>query len=355
VNATEMTVGTTTVIVVDPGDGHGRSALAAVRALAAAGYRPVVARSGKASLGAASRSCSGTIELPSPDDPGFAGLVRGAAEASGARAVFPASDAALRALGAPGSELVDKSRLVERAHATGFPTPPTQVFENGDVLLDAAGAFDYPIVVKPAVPSMPARRFDAASQLSTLRTVAEPLLVQPFLGEPMRAVGGVIWKGRLVSAVHQRNDRTFPAECGTSSAAVTIEPDADLEGELLRLLDGYEGIFQVQLAGRYLLDLNPRVYGSLPLAVAAGVNLPAVWCDLVGGAEVATRRARPGVRYRWMEGDLRSLFSSLTSGRIGMASALRALRPHRGTAHSVESLRDPGPSFARLRHATRRR
>jgi predicted ATP-grasp superfamily ATP-dependent carboligase len=355
VKTERMTVGTTTVLVVDPGDGHGRSALAAVRALAAAGYRPVVARSGKASLGAASRSCAGTIELPTPDDAGFAELVRAAAEGSGARAVLPASDAALRALASPGSELVDKSRLVARARAIGFPTPPTRVFENGAALVDAAGALDYPIVVKPAVPSMPARRFDASAQLSALTSFAEPVLVQPFLGDPMGAVGGVVWRGRLVCAVHQRNDRTWPAYCGTSSSAVTIEPDDALERELLRLLDGFEGIFQAQLAGPYLLDLNPRVYGSLPLAVAAGVNLPAAWCDLVGGAEVPTRRARPGVRYRWMEGDIRSLFSSLRSRRIGMAGALRALRPVRGTAHSVESLRDPGPSFARLRHAMRRR
>ena len=355
-NATaRMIVDTATVLVVDSGDGHGRSALAAVRALAASGYRPVVGTSGRASLAAASRVCARTIRLPSAADEGFVTALRTAAREQGALAVLPAGDAALRALGGPGSDLVDKVNLVARARAVGFPIPPTRAFEHGSALLEAAGSLDYPIVVKPAVPPMPARRFGAPAALSVLGGIAEPLLVQPYIEAPMRAVGGVVWRGRLVVAVHQRNIRTWPADCGTSSAAETIPPDPALEAALLVLLEGFEGIFQAQLAGEYLLDLNPRVYGSLPLSVAAGANLPAVWCDLVRGVEVATHRARPGVRYRWIEGDLRSLFASLRRGRTRPAAAVRALRPRRGTAHSIESLRDLKPSLTRIRYALRRR
>lgn len=348
-------VGTTTVLVVDAGDGHGRSALAAVRALAAAGYRPVVGTHGRSSLAAASRRCSETVALPAPTDEGFAEALRIAAETCGALTVLPGNDATLRSLGAPGSDLVDKARLVERARSVGFPVPPTRTFENGSALVDAASSLEYPVVVKPAVPSMPARRFTAPGALSVFATTGESLLVQPFLSEPMRAVGGVVEGGRLVAAVHQRNIRTWPAECGTSCRAETIEPDPVLEEALLRLLDGFSGIFQAQLVGEFLLDLNPRVYGSLPLSVAAGANLPAVWCDLLRGVDVPSVRARPGVSYRWVEGDLRSLTWSLRSRRIGVSAAFRALRPRRGAAHSTESLRDPRPTLVRIRHAFRRR
>jgi predicted ATP-grasp superfamily ATP-dependent carboligase len=349
-----MTITTRTVLVLDPGDGHGRSALAAVRALDAGGYRPVVATWGRASLAAASRSSVRTALLPPPDDPGFADAVDRTALGSGSLTVFPSSDAALRVLGPAGSELVDKVKLAERAAAAGFPTPPTTRFENGTALLDAADTLPFPIVVKPAFPTRPARRHASASSLGDLADANEPLLVQPYVTDPMRAVGGVIHRGRLVAASHQRNVRTWPAECGTSSAAETIEPDPSLESSLVALLDGFEGVFQAQLAGRYLLDLNPRVYGSLPLAVAAGANIPAVWCDLLRGEDVPEHRARPGVRYRWIEGDLRSLRASLRAGRISLGEAAWALRPRRGTAHSTESLGDPRPTLARVRYAARR-
>ena len=345
---------TRTVLVLDPGDGHGRSALAAVRALASGGYRPVVGTWGRASLAAASRASAHAVELPAPEDPGFTAAVAGTAEASGALTVFPSSDSALRALGSPGNELVDKARLAERAAAIGFATPPTRTFDGGDALLDAIGSLQFPVVVKPAFPTRPARRYESPKGMNELAGVPGPLLIQPYLTGSMRAIGGVIHGGRLVVASHQRNLRTWPAECGTSSAAETLEPDVELERALVTLLDGFEGVFQAQLAGPYLLDLNPRVYGSLPLAVAAGANLPAVWCDLLRGVDVSEHRARAGVRYRWIEGDVRSVWAAMRRGRLRPRDAVEALRPRRGSAHSTESLRDPVPAFVRLRHASRR-
>src|SRR5439155_20067813 len=106
----------------------------------------------------------------------------------------------------------------------------------------------------------------------------------------IRSLAGVAWRGRLVGTVHQRFLRTWPPDCGMASAAVTVEPDLGLEERILALIDGYEGIFQADLAGPYLLDFNPRVYASLPLAVAAGVNLVRVWCDLLRGLDAHTAR-----------------------------------------------------------------
>ena len=123
-----------------------------------------------------------------------------------------------------------------------------------------------------------------------------------------------------------------------------------LEERITRLLSGYSGIFQAQLAGSYLLDLNPRIYGSLPLAVAAGVNLPAIMCDLVKGLPPTQVRAKPGSFYRWIEGDVRHALHSVRNGG-SLGKSLRALRPRRNTAHSTESLADPLPMVLRARHA----
>jgi predicted ATP-grasp superfamily ATP-dependent carboligase len=150
--------------------------------------------------------------------------------------------------------------------------------------------------------------------------------------------------------------RIWPVDCGTASAAVTTEPDVELESRLRRLLAGHEGVFQVQLIGDQVIDVNPRVYGSLPLAVAAGANLPAIACAATAGRTPDSLvRARPGVRYRWLEGDVRRVVHDIRRGHLSPWAGARALAPRRGTAHSVESLRDPGPGLARLRDVVGRR
>jgi len=129
-----------------------------------------------------------------------------------------------------------------------------------------------------------------------------------------------------------------------------------VEGRLRGLLEGHEGIFQAQFAGGYLLDLNPRVYGSMPLAVAAGANLPGIYSDLLRGSDEPAPpiRARPGVRFRWIEGDVRHLAWAVRRREMTMGQAVEALRPRRRTAHSTESLGDPLPMLVRLRYAASR-
>jgi hypothetical protein len=178
-----------------------------------------------------------------------------------------------------------------------------------------------------------------------------PVLVQPWIDAPMHAVAGVVWGGRLVAAVHQRYLRTWPVICGVACAAVTMPVAHDVVDPIVRMLRGYDGLFQAQFVGRFLVDLNPRVYGSLPLAVAAGANLPAIVCDLVAGREAPTSRGRAGVAYRWPEGDLRHLAGEARAGHLPARALIRALRPRRSTAHSVVSLRDPRPMLTRIAYA----
>lgn len=339
------------VLVTDGGNGQARSTLAAVRSLARAGYRPAVTVSAPLSIAAASRHCGRAVPVPLVTDPDYEAAVKAELAAHDYLAVLAASDAALLALGAPVEHLVDKGVVAERAAGAGLLVPPTRRFASRQELLDSGRSLDYPVVVKPMLSFRPVVRIASAAELPARVTADGPALVQPFLGERLRALGGVAWRGRLAAAVHQRYLRTWPPDCGTACAAETVEPDPELEAAVLGLLYGFEGVFQAQLAGPYLLDLNPRVYGSLPLAVEAGANLPAVYCDLLRGVERDVVRARPGVFYRWLEGDLRHLFAGVRDGSLGLGAAVRALLPRRGAAHSTESLSDPLPAVSRLRFA----
>jgi predicted ATP-grasp superfamily ATP-dependent carboligase len=343
------------VLVTDGSAYQTRSTLAAVRALAAGGYRPGVTVCGPGSIAAASRYCARVVQVPEVTEPGYPEAVRDEMQRGGYLTVLPASDSSLLALGAPVERLVDKASAAELARAAGIPVPPTEVFDSWDDLVAGARRMTYPLVLKPAISTFGTVRVGSPEELLTMGTHQGRLLVQPYLTEPLRAVAGVLWGNELVAAVHQRYLRTWPPDCGTASAAETTAPDEGLEDRLTALLSGYEGIFQAQFAGPYLLDLNLRVYGSLPLAVAAGANLPALFCDLLQGRPVRRVRARTGVFYRWIEGDLRHLARGVRSRSITPGQAMAELRPRRGAAHSTESLRDPGPMIARLRYVAGRR
>ena len=336
-------------MVLVTGD-QGRIGLTTVRALDAAGYAPAVTTQGKQSLAASSKSCVRSVRVPAVDQPGYAEAVRAELASRPYLTCLPVSDTALLNLDYPVRHLLDKSVLARLAGDVGLSSPPSQTFSTGAELRAAARGLDYPIVVKPVVRDRRPFRADSAEGLEQAAEIRGEVMVQPFLTELIRTVGGVMWQGRMVAAVHQQWDRIWPMPCGQASYAVTIAPDEDLEERIRLLLGDYDGIFNVQLLGPHLLDVHTRPYGTQSLALAAGVNLAGVWCDLLDGKSVTPVRARAGVPYRWLAGDLRHLRWALKSGTMSLAQSLREFRPRLGTAHGTESLLDPGPIFTRVRY-----
>lgn len=344
------------VLTTDDISGLNRAALAAVRALAGTRYRPVVTVSGPRSLAASSRWCTGVVLVPGGGRPGYAEALRQHVDETDYAALLPASDVALVALRDPAAALVDKAWLEANVEAAGLRNLPGEVFAGLAALHDEADRLEYPAVVKSVVKSglgnLQAVKVLSAGDVRDISPAPGPLLVQPFVDEPLRAVSGVSWEGRLLAVCHQTYLRIWPSRAGVAAAAVTADGDRDIEDPLLRLLDGHNGVFQVQLMGDHVLDVNPRVYGSMSLAVAAGTNLPLLAADAAQGRiPDRTLRARAGVRYRWLEGDLRNLVDGLRRREVTLAQAGGRLLPRRRTAHSVESLRDPRPSWTRLQRA----
>jgi hypothetical protein len=281
-------------------------------------------------------------------DAGYAPAVRAELERNSYVAVYPASDPALLALDGPGTHLMDKLTLAELARGAELEMPPSQLFDTPEDLLAAGDSLQYPVVVKPNIRRYFPRRVDSPSGLAAVVGRTGPVLVQPYLHDALCEVSGVMWGGRLVAASHHRCLRVWPVDCGTVTAAETVAPDAELEARLEKLLEGYSGVFQAQLMGPYLLDVNPMVHTSMPLALAAGVNLVGVHCDLLRGIEVTPVRARPGEFYRWLEGDWRSIVAAFRKRRNSATQTARALMPRRDAVHSTESVRDPGPLLARV-------
>ena len=348
-----------TALTTDDVSGWNRAALATVRALAGTPYRTVVTVSAGRSIAASSRWCAGTVAVPPGGTPGYGEALRRRVAEGDYGAVLPASDVALDALFPASARLVDKTMLAAVLAEVGLPVVPGRRFSGVSELRSAAEELDYPVVaksvVKCGVDTLQATRLDGVPDLHSLPDAPGELLVQPVVDGPMSALSGVVWQGTYLALCHQRYERTWPPRAGVASAAVTVGPDATLEERLLPVLAGHDGVFQVQLIGPYVIDVNPRVYGSMSLAVAAGANLPLVACEAAAGRPGKLQRARPGVAYRWLEGDLRHLVTELRNGRYSGRDAVRRLLPSRGTAYSVESWRDPGPALTRLSGALRAR
>jgi predicted ATP-grasp superfamily ATP-dependent carboligase len=328
--------------------------VAAVRGLAAGGYEPVIAASTDLSFAAASRFCTRSIRVPQAEEEGYAAAI---AQELGAReylAVFPSSDGALIALDSPGRRFIDKVESARAARAAGLEVPPSRTFSSTAELMAAAGELDYPVVLKPPIKTFPATRIDGPGGIAAAVVEDGPVIVQPFLNEQLRGVLGLVWHGELVASVHLRYLRLWPMPCGTVAAAETMAPDRHLDERLPELFRGYDGVFHLDLAGPFVLDVNPRIHAALSLAHASGANLASMYCDLLRGKTVAPVSGRSGIFFRWIEGDVKNLVWSVRRRRVGAASALRAVRPRRGAIHSYESIRDPGPMLVRFRAMARR-
>lgn len=353
--------------------------LAAVRALRAAGYAPWLGVSESGTYAGLSRAAVGVVPIPNPalDSEGFVRELAAATVQLSAVAVLPSADPHFLALagreadflgtafGVPSHESVEratnKELLPELAATAGLWMPPTRKLTRSDE--EAVGASGLPAIVKPLRSWI--RNSDGtvsvyeARRVSTEQEIEEALetfprregLIQPYIPGPNVSVSGVSWEGKLICALHHLSERIWPMPVGVTAYAKTIPPNAELEQGVSRLLRaiGWSGLFEVEfkrsLSGEhYMIDLNPRIYGSLALATAAGLNLPAIWVDLLLGRRPDIHGYRVGTRFRQEVWDTCALVQMLMNGEH--RHVLQGLTPRRGTTHAIFSLHDPMPLLA---------
>lgn len=315
-------------------DAHLRNALAGIRGLGRAGVGVTAVGPSRSAAGLWSRFCeSRLVDVDVEEDPhGFVAGVGRICREHGPLVVYPAQEPSIEALLAsrealpadavlpyPSREkanaLRDKRNLARAAAEVGLGAPATLIDASAAEVL--AGSIAFPCIVKPALPggSLPtAKLVESHAGLRTLLDevrAEEPLLVQERCAGRLMAVSVVTDRdGRVVGRFQQAATDTWPPQAGNSSLAISVPPDERLIERAAQMLlhAGYTGLAQLQFIGSgdqfALIDVNLRFYGSLPLALACGVNLPAAWHGAVtGSATPAPHDYRLGVRYRWLEGD----------------------------------------------------
>jgi predicted ATP-grasp superfamily ATP-dependent carboligase len=359
-----------------------RSMLAACRSLHQGGYDVTAASYTAFAPAQWSRSCTRRLRIVDArtDASRFVKQLRQELARRPYATLIPGSDSALLAvsqgreylreltdLGLPSASVIERAlsreSLAGAAEQAGLAPVVSVLCVGVEQALAAARRLGFPVVLKSAQAALlsagvasGAPKGRLVQNEAELRREAPDfdagLLVQPVVpGEPI-SFGGVIAEGRLLAVVVARYLRMWPPSGGSVTFAETIPAPPELAERVQGLLVGidWEGIFELELiksatGGFVPIDLNPRPYGSMALANAAGAPLTAIWCDWLLGRDPQPAYARSGYHYRWEDGDLRHMVWQLRRGRSG--SAVGPLRPHRSVTHAHFQGSDPLPLLAR--------
>lgn len=365
-------------------DAHLRSSVAGIRALGAARVAVVAAAAERSAAGLWSRYVQSRATVPASQEApqGFIDALGALAARHGRLAVYPGQESSVGALLDHGSALpadvvspyadVDAQRLLrekpnlaELAADAGLRAPRT--LASGAASELAGSDLTVPCAVKPQRPGgvLESTRVvedpEALTALLCSLPPGEPLLIQDHVGGPLTSMALVSDRnGATVARFQQQARRTWPPVAGASAMAVSVAPDEDLAARGTALLHraGYSGLAQLQFLrgtdGPALIDVNPRFYGSLPLALAAGVNLPAAWHAVVSGGPLPSPDDyRVGVTFRWLEADImaavdgspRALFER--AGRPSAGAAWAAVDPVPGAVLSWHAVAVRVPKLAR--------
>ncbi len=370
--------------------GNLRSTLAVTRSLGRRGVAVTVADERRRSLAGASRYCRAAIRVPSPvqDGAAFVRAIHREVEQGGHRVVIPMDDITLSllteararfdglaALPFPGPEIVqiahDKGALAAVAGEHGVPAPRTVVVREPADLATAARHVGFPAVVKARVSRLAvdghwrsagntwyvhtSAELEAACR-AVAATIPDPI-VQEYVPGEGRGIFVLMNRGRLRAAFAHRRLREKPPSGGVSVLSESVPLDPQLLEHSERLLEAlkWHGVAMVEFKHdardgvSKLLEINGRFWGSLQLAVDAGVDFPALLYQLaVEGDVEPVLDYRAGVRLRWGLGNVDWLL--LRSRETGLRRALGELFRSTGPRARGEILRrdDPAPAAVEL-------
>jgi FAD-dependent urate hydroxylase len=365
-------------------DGEMRSAVAVTRGLAEGGFDITAAARSGIRLAAThlSRAVSERLVLPDPLVAGasFLDALEQAVSRGRYSVLIPGSDASLLRVSSGRARLephvriglaaheqvrrsLDKADLITTAERHGLDPPLTIACASFEEALSAARDIGFPVLVKPPTTIndelTPPQRLNSVwvEDAPELRRQIDRFggvgLIQRRVGGSVVSFAGVFADGRLIAEAFSRYVRTWPVHAGSACYSQTLEAPVGLRRQVVALLEdlSWEGIFELELMETgsstwHAIDMNPRPYGSMVLAIAAGANLPSLWCRHLLGDAPEPVRAAPGVFYRWTDADISYGLWQLRSGNL--AAAARVLRPRRGVVHPYERHSDPGPAGARL-------
>ena len=317
-------------------DGYWRKTLAAVRALGRRGVRVTVGESTYLAPALFSRYCHCRVRTPSPvlQPSHYLDFLETYLKRHPHHVLMPMEEDTLLLLArnrerfqnitslpcADHHHLLfarDKLKVLKRAEALDIPIPKTFEIDNMAEAKPLSKQVEYPVVVKPRVGSGSAgmEYVTEPAQLPAALARVFRFGQSPLVQERLPAEGAGIGASFLLDQNHQvrasfihRRLREYPVQGGPSTLRQSIiHEQARRDGarllESLRLVG--VGMVEFKIDSRdgtaKLLEVNPRFWGSLALAVNTGVNFPYLLTLMALGLDFpAVHSYRLGHLCRWL-------------------------------------------------------
>lgn len=375
-------------------DGNQRASLAAVRSLGSKGLWVAVGESSTASLAGFSRFCSATLTYPDPfSSPRlfFEDLLRQILEL-GISFLLPITEATTYVLlryrdelpeqvilpfpdGQTVEQLANKNALFKLAQALKVPVPETVFCHSVDDGLKALDNIDrYPLVLKPYKSKILQQDSILSTQVSVVRSREEakavlekypyfhfPFTLQSFIEGNGQGIFALFDHGEPVCYFAHKRLREKPPGGGVSVLSESAPVNQQLKDSADKLLRSvrWHGVamveFRVSADGTgYLMEVNPRFWGSLQLAIDSGIDFP-WWLYLVSTGKSVPLAGWQHRRMRWLLGDLDRLYLVLKSPVSTYSTAeklleiLRFFKPGLRTRHEVNRWHDLRPFWFELK------
>lgn len=318
-------------------------ALAVVRSLARLGLQVDVASPTPDAIASYSRYCRAALIYPDPltHEPDFLAWIADVLDRHAYRLIIPVTERTVvplqklqdRAGGerltiAPREALavaLDKDRTLALAARLGIPAPRSQQISDLAALEQASQDVSMPVVLKPArsigADGAERRQLSVAYAFTPkeMKDKAQhllrygPLLLQEYVGGIGVGIELIADRGEIVFAFQHQRLHEVPLTGGGSSLrkSVSVEPELLEASQKLMATLKWHGVAMVEFkwipAERRLslMEINGRFWGSLPLAIAAGADFPAMLYELYTQGKVNPRPpARQEVYCRKLSSDL---------------------------------------------------
>ena len=375
-------------------DANQRSALAVTRSLGRQGVPVITAEESSSALAGTSRFAQQHLEYPSPkhNPDQFVDILCKLVRQHNIDMLLPMTELTttlvLEAQNAfpetvipfPGIEIVDsladKYALMRMAEELNIPIPRTWYADHPDSLPVELNDLIYPLVLKPGKSWLlqqgkwdrfavrfandPAEARGILNNDSAFR--AHPFILQECVAGHGAGVFALYDHGKPLAFFAHNRLREKPPSGGVSVLSESTSLDPALLRHARSLLDkaNWHGVAMVEFkvapdGTPYLMEVNTRFWGSLQLAVDAGVDFPWMLYQLACKQQPApVENYKTGVRLRWVLGDLDNLYLTLRDSQYSFVTKLNAIRHFLtpspfNTRHEVNRWSDPAPAWYELK------
>jgi predicted ATP-grasp superfamily ATP-dependent carboligase len=372
-------------------DGDARAALAVTRSLGSKGHNVFVCAESESSLASSSKYCFQGLAYPSPRESpeAFIDYLSDTVDRYNIEVLMPVTDVCLLLISKnrnrfppscripiPSDEAInaaaDKNHILELAKSIGMAVPRSLVVQSREQIEESLNdnGLSYPVVLKP----VRSRVRSAGRWVSTAVDYARdrqelhaklldyvPEVYPVILQQRVSGTGsGAFYcfdSGKCVAKFAHSRIREKPPSGGVSviRESRSIDPVVDDYSQKLLTALGWHGVAMVefkideQTGNAYIMEINGRFWGSLQLAIDAGVDFPAILLSVASGnSHSQPPEYKTGIKTRWFWGDMDLLLIYLLKNR----DVLKLPEGHPGRLRTILSILLPwtkGQRFEILR------